>query len=174
SIPDQESVNAALILAANKKAWAVSNRSLLYQLRQVKTKFHDPSAYLLCRASSHFSRSHACQPYSIFNLTNFDQCHSGNGSAAGAFFKMISKEVLQNGSSATLKLSTVQESLVQCAEHSQIATALERILALFPAGATSVPILGNQHLNKELEILANLLSSYTATANKSVVTFIQQ
>lgn len=87
---------------------------------------------------------------------------------------MISKEVLQNGSSATLKLSTVQESLIQCAKHSQIATAFETILALFPAGATSVPILGNQHLNKELEVLANLLSSYIATANKSVVTFIQQ
>lgn len=86
----------------------------------------------------------------------------------------ISKEVLQNGSSAALKLSTVQETLVQCTEHSQIATAFETILGLFPAGATSVPILGNQNLNNELEILANLLSSYIATANSSVVTFIQQ
>ncbi|KAG0250800.1 hypothetical protein BGZ95_007078, partial [Linnemannia exigua] len=171
---DQQSVNAALVLAANKNAWAVSNRSLLYQLRQVKTKFHDPSTYLLCRASSHFSRSHACQPYSIFSLTNFDQGHSGSGSAAGAFFKMISKDVLQKGSGATLKLSTLQESLDQCAKHSQIADAFETILTLFPEGATSVPILGNQHLNKELEVLANLLSSYIATANKSVVSFIQQ
>ncbi|KAK3809695.1 MAG: hypothetical protein JOS17DRAFT_796568 [Linnemannia elongata] len=136
---DQESVDAALVLAANKKAWAVSNRSLLYQLRQVKTMFHDPK--WIC------SRD---------------------------FFRMISKEVLQNGSSATLKLSTVQESLVRCAKHSQIATAFETILVLFPAGATSVPILGDQRLNKELEILANLLSSYIATANKSVVTFMQQ
>jgi hypothetical protein len=29
---DQETVNAAPVLAANKKAWAVSNRDLLYQL----------------------------------------------------------------------------------------------------------------------------------------------
>ncbi|KAG9324692.1 hypothetical protein KVV02_001674 [Mortierella alpina] len=126
---------AALVLAAIKKAWAVSTRGLLYQLRQVKTKVHEPSNYLWCRGSSHFSRSYACQPYSIFNLTNFDQCHSGNESAAGAFF-MISKEVSRNGSSATLKLGTIQESLVQCAEHSQIVKAFETILALFPAGAT--------------------------------------
>ncbi|KAK3841527.1 MAG: hypothetical protein J3R72DRAFT_369034 [Linnemannia gamsii] len=166
---DQQSVDAALVLAANKNAWAVSNRSLLYQLRQVRTKFHDPSTYLLCRASSHFSRSHACQPYSIFNLTNFDQ----KWICSWSIFKMISKEVLQNRSSATLKLNSVQESLVQCAEHSQIATAFGTILALFPADATSVPILGNQQLNKDLVILANLLSSYIATANKSVVSFIQ-
>jgi hypothetical protein len=70
---------------------------------------------------------------------------------------MISKEVLQNGSSATLKLSIVQESLVQCTKHSQIATEFETILALFPAGATLVPILGDQHLNKELENLGQSL-----------------
>ena len=136
------------------QSWTAAYFTNLIKLKQ---SFITQSTYLLYQTSSHFLRSHACQPYSIFNLTNYNQCYSGNGSAAGAFFKKISKKVLQNGSSATLKLSTVQESLVRCAEHSHIATAFETILALFPGFATSVPILGNQHLNRKLEILANLL-----------------
>ncbi|KAG9071765.1 hypothetical protein KI688_005981 [Linnemannia hyalina] len=67
--------------------------------------------------SSHFSRSHACQPYLSLNLTNFDQCHSGNGTAAGAFLKIMSKEILQNGSKAILEFSTVQESLARSSFH---------------------------------------------------------
>ncbi|KAI8599256.1 hypothetical protein EDD21DRAFT_416972 [Dissophora ornata] len=145
---DKESVNAALAFVVNEKAWSISNRNLLIQLRQLKTKFHDPSTYLTG--------------------------HSGNGTTAGAIFRFISREVLRNGTNAALERGAVREYKAQCTTHDQISVAFDAILGLFPTDTTSIPILGNLHLNKELENLANLMSSYIATANKSVVAYIQQ
>ncbi|KAF9549867.1 hypothetical protein EC957_002438 [Mortierella hygrophila] len=123
-------VNSSLRLDLSEQSFCLRNDIVLCALQYRRfERDQDLSGPRI--PSSHFSRSHACQPYSIFNLTNFDQCHSGNGTVAGTFFKIMSKEVLQNGSRVILEFSTVQESLNRCTEHSQIATAFEKILDLF-------------------------------------------
>ncbi|KAI8595148.1 hypothetical protein EDD21DRAFT_344865 [Dissophora ornata] len=68
---DQESVKAAFDLALNTDAWSVSNQNILSQLRQLRSKFLDPSTYFLCRASGYITRSHTCHPHSVFTLANF-------------------------------------------------------------------------------------------------------
>lgn len=63
---DEYALNKAMTLAENKDAKAVTNYNILDQFRQEGTHFESPSTYYLCRASGFVTRTHQCQPYSIF------------------------------------------------------------------------------------------------------------
>jgi predicted RNA-binding Zn-ribbon protein involved in translation (DUF1610 family) len=170
---DAEHLEIGLKMAKNKDTWSISSCDLLYQLRQVKTKFFDASTFYLCRASSFFADNHPCQPYTIFNLASFDQAHSGDGVAASNLFHDIACDVLRDGSQAVLKRETVQRLRGRCTNEGNISNEFDGILTLF-GDKSSMPILGNRDLNKILENLAPQLSSYIAKANKSVASFIEK
>ncbi|CAO3566087.1 unnamed protein product [Mortierella alpina] len=171
---DQESLDVGLNLAGNKEAWAVSGRDLMSQLRQTKTKFHDPSTYYLCRSSSHFAKNHPCQPYTIFTLASFDQAANGDGSAVSHVFDTIASSIVQCGSKAALAKESMMQLRGRCTNHSNAVKEVDGILTLYGPEELSLPILGNQDLNKHLETLAQLLSPYVSKANKSVVSFIEK
>ncbi|KAK3830570.1 MAG: hypothetical protein JOS17DRAFT_746772 [Linnemannia elongata] len=171
---DAESVHAALELAKDEEAWSVSASDLICQLRQVKTHFDDPSTYYLHRASSDFAANHPCQPYTVFSLASFDQAHSGDGVAASRIFRLVANMVIKAGADAKLTKPTVVELRGRCTKSGDIAQEFDGILSLYSEDQSSIPILGNKDLNKHLEKMARCLSSYIATANKSVVSFIDQ
>ncbi|KAG0058164.1 hypothetical protein BGZ89_001514, partial [Linnemannia elongata] len=153
---DTEHLEIGLKMAESKDTWSISSSDLLYQLRQVKTKFFDASTFYLCRASSFFADNHPCQPYTIFNLASFDRVHTGNGVAASNLFHTVACDVIQDGS-----------------HQGSISNELDGILTLY-GDDSSLPILGNPVLNKFLKNLASKLSSYIAKANKAVASFIEK
>ncbi|KAG0307839.1 hypothetical protein BGZ99_001352 [Dissophora globulifera] len=171
---DQESVDSGLKLAMTKETWSLSGRDLMWQLRQTKTKFHDPSTYYLCRASSHFARNHPCQPYTIFTLVSFDQAPSGDGAVVSSIFDNIACEIVRLGSKAMLEKDVVMQFRSRCSNRSNAAKEFDGVLSLYIANISAIPILGNHDLNKYLETMAQLLSTYISRANKSVMTFIDQ
>ncbi|OAQ34656.1 hypothetical protein K457DRAFT_121274 [Linnemannia elongata AG-77] len=170
---DTEHLEIGLKMAESKDTWSISSSDLLYQLRQVKTKFFDVSTFYLCRASSFFADNHPCQPYTIFNLTSFDQAHSGDGVAASNLFHTIACDVIQDGSRAVLKRERVQQLRVRCADQGIISNEFDGILTLF-GDDSSLPILGNPVLNKFLENLASQLLPYIAKAIKTVAKLIEK
>jgi hypothetical protein len=170
---DVESIEIGFKMAKNKNTWSVSSSDLLYQLRQVKTKFFDASTFYLCRASSFFADNHLCQPYTIFNLASFDQAHSRDGIAASNLFYTIACNIIRNGLHAVLKKEKVQWLRDRCTGQGIISNEFDGILTLF-GNKSSVPILGNLNLNKILENLALRLSSYVVKANKAISCFIEK
>ncbi|KAF9321738.1 hypothetical protein BGZ91_004470 [Linnemannia elongata] len=111
---DTEHLEIGLEMAESKDTWSISSSDLLYQLRQVKTKFFDASTFYLCRASSFFADNHPCRPYTIFNLASFDRAHAGDGIAASNLFHTVACDVIQDGSRAVLEReSTTTSCLVR-------------------------------------------------------------
>ncbi|KAI8060812.1 hypothetical protein BC940DRAFT_311159 [Gongronella butleri] len=58
---DQESIERALKLASNPTASSCASTDITSQLRQLKTKFHAPTTYHLCRASGPITLAHQLQ-----------------------------------------------------------------------------------------------------------------
>ncbi|KAI8595383.1 hypothetical protein EDD21DRAFT_313456 [Dissophora ornata] len=146
----------------------------MWQLCQTKTKFHDPSTYYLCRASSPFANNHLCQPYTIFTLVAFDQSHNGDGVVLSRLFHTLASNVIRDAREAVLDRQTVEELRSQCTDQNNASKGLDEILSLFSATQTSIKILGNLHLNKTLQVLAPLMSTYITKANASVAAFVEK
>ncbi|KAF9193909.1 hypothetical protein BGZ51_001895 [Haplosporangium sp. Z 767] len=97
---DKESVEAGLKFAADTKSWATSScDGVRYQLRQVKTKFHDPLTY-----------------YLLFTLVNFNASHTGNGLIITTTFDQVMQKVLEAGQEASLTRVAIEGSQKKCSE----------------------------------------------------------
>ncbi|KAF9409903.1 hypothetical protein BGZ76_005597 [Entomortierella beljakovae] len=175
---DNKSIEKAAEIASREKAWAISKEGTIWEMRQLRSKFDDPSTYLLCRSSGHLTNDHTSQPYTVFTLSCHDSLENGTGAAAAIIFHKIAKEVLKHGSKATIRRKVFKRALDHCSGNSDIVDALKKILSLFDdikkSNPKRIPILRNAALNKELEIIAEKLSSHIAVANKTVVSFIEQ
>ncbi|KAG0247272.1 hypothetical protein BG011_001758 [Mortierella polycephala] len=171
---DKESVTVGLSIARNKDAYFISARNKLQQLRQLGSKFYDSSTYRLCRASGYLTLRHACNPYTVFTLANFNQSSSKDGQAASTLFQDIAEAVLSLGSKAVLRRDALFRLRAQCLADGNVGMTLDKIIASSPADQEFIPVIGNVILNAELEGLAQVLSSYISTANKSVGAFVQE
>ncbi|KAG9319124.1 hypothetical protein KVV02_004110 [Mortierella alpina] len=166
---DKESVQAGVALCQDPKAYRITNIHLHCQLRQLKTKFFDPSTFFLCKATGPLTKAHSLQPCTIYTFCNHSQ--SGDGHHASRLFFKIARAVLQAGNDAVLEVETMQECRRSCSnETKNIPPVLDSILELFTDGASTIPILGNRQLNGYLETLANLLSSYISGVNNNILT----
>ncbi|KAF9577708.1 hypothetical protein BGW38_006908, partial [Lunasporangiospora selenospora] len=172
---DQRSIERALKIASSKNENAISKENIMEQLRQVRSKFDDPSTYLLCRSAGYFTNDHTCQPFTVFTLANSDSLQKGNGAAGAMVFNKIAKNVLMFGSEATLQRKTIESAIDQSNGEGSIVKALKNTLELFKETthtSEDIPILANKLLCKELEAMADGLSSYIAEANKTVLSFV--
>ncbi|KAI7900128.1 uncharacterized protein BX663DRAFT_532491 [Cokeromyces recurvatus] len=158
---DINSLKSAKTLIEDPSTTHVSDIGIIFhQLRQVRTKFHLPSTYSLCRASGPITINHTCHPFSLFTLSEFDRGRSPSAS----IFRTIANEVLLNNSDAKLAKENV----------SKRKAILSNILALYENDKDRLPILYNAPLNKELEALAILLIPTIVEANKSVEAQVKQ
>ncbi|KAF9087784.1 hypothetical protein BGX27_002858 [Mortierella sp. AM989] len=98
-------------------------------------------------------------------------CPERQWSSSCKIFRDIALSILKDGNLATLQFKTVKDAMDLCSNNGDITKVLQSILALFK-DLQAIPILGNDALNKELEELADELSGYIATANSTVITFI--
>ncbi|KAI1288543.1 hypothetical protein EDD11_009938, partial [Mortierella claussenii] len=161
---DKDSFEEAVQIINSKEATSVSPTNLLFQLRQLKTKFHDSSTFLRCRASGPLTKSHVCQPYTIFTLSSFDGSNRGNGRAASALFKGISDQFLRSETDPRLLLSAVQKLNEDSTGNTHMKDIARKILDLYQ-GEDAIAITNNYALNVQLEALAKHMSSYITTAN---------
>ncbi|KAF9958060.1 hypothetical protein BGZ72_000925 [Mortierella alpina] len=169
---DKEAVERAFAIAKDRRASYISVFNKLDQLRQLRSKFHDGSTYRLCRASGFLTLHHTCNPYTVFTLADYDQSQSTEGRAASSLFQKIAGGVLIQGSESTLHLDTVTALRSQCSELGNVGKALDKVISCFSSGQKEIPVIGNTALNAELEGLAQILSSYICTANKTVVDYV--
>ncbi|KAI9305133.1 hypothetical protein BJ944DRAFT_201527 [Cunninghamella echinulata] len=168
---DKESVEKALILSKNKDTTCLQNSNIIHQLRQLTTKFHCPSTYYLCRATSFFTKSHTNHPYTIFTLCEFDRAR-GNGKYGSMLLRRIALNILDKGQEGTLDKKFVLNIKNHCTGN--VLSILDDILHEFilVSPSTEIRIINNKQLNGHLERLAKQLAPYIATANKSVSTSI--
>ncbi|GAB5585185.1 hypothetical protein Unana1_00085 [Umbelopsis nana] len=69
---DHESWEKAKNLSLDTTARQLAPFNLASQLRQLRSQFHHPSTYYLCRASSFLAIPFVCQPFSVFTYANYE------------------------------------------------------------------------------------------------------
>ncbi|KAG1456420.1 hypothetical protein G6F46_002310 [Rhizopus delemar] len=164
---DSESVTRSLALGNDPTARCISNIDYVYQMRQLNSKYNDTTTYFLTRCSSHFARSHATQPYTMFTLAD---CNSTRSPGA-TLFNTISCDVLESDNSAKLDKELIFE--LQAASTGRMKEIMDSIAIMFDK-KQHIPIMKNTKFSKHLENLAVLLHPYLANANKSTQTAILQ
>lgn len=158
---DHDNLQVALSMATDSAITRTSDTNIVYQLRQIRSKFDTDNAYSLCRASGPFTKSHVCQPFTIFTLADYDR----GTSPLSSLFRHMATIVLRLGVRATLAKATVESCLVQGNLDTQ--NAFTAIIALY-GESNEIPILGNSELSKRLEIVANSLALSLVATNDYV------
>ncbi|KAI8638249.1 hypothetical protein BD408DRAFT_456455 [Parasitella parasitica] len=147
---DSVCLEEALIILELPDTSCLSSFSMIYQFRQIRSKFATPPACALCRSSGPITRAHVCQPSTVFTLGDNDR---GNNSGA-TLFRTIGILVLKHGSAARLQKRTVEE-LIPLAT-GKIKELLLIICRLFPSADEDMAIINNQQLSNYLSTMANL------------------
>ncbi|KAF9998883.1 hypothetical protein BGZ65_005683 [Modicella reniformis] len=164
-------------LKSDEVTKSVKSNDILGELRQLRSKFYDPSTYLLCRALGNLTRQPAHQPYTVFNVAGCDRSNAGQEAAAAVVFNEIGKDILFKGDGATLARNVVVKARDQCSNAGDIRKTLDNILALFNAENSEMPIIGNTQLNKHLEdlarLLSRLLSRFITRANENAMVLLK-
>ncbi|KAF9190063.1 hypothetical protein BGZ49_003738, partial [Haplosporangium sp. Z 27] len=167
------SLNEALRIVKEKDIFYRSEENVLEQLRQVRSKFDEPTTYNLCRASSEIAKDCTMQPFSVFTLVGSDSMEAGYGRAAAKIFNVIATNVLSGVKEPRLEHNVVEKSMEPCTkEEGKIYETLLELDALFK-DQNSILIFGNKNLNRVLMKLAPQLSSYISHANKTPAAFIE-
>ncbi|KAF9094048.1 hypothetical protein BGX23_002597 [Mortierella sp. AD031] len=103
---------------------------------------------MICRASGAITASHACQPFSIFNIINFDRAQMEEGKAGGMTFNTIAKQVLKHEKKASSGLEVIEKCRSICEKDANISRTINNIQRLFAKKAFRV--FGNHGLRDEL------------------------
>ncbi|CAO3689633.1 unnamed protein product [Rhizopus stolonifer] len=165
---DEESLQMAMTIFNSPVTTRLSDTHIIYQLRQLQTKFLTKTAYTLCRASGPLTVRHTAQPYTIFTLSDYDLAHS----SGPIIFRSIATLVLKKGKDSYLSKDFVQK--LENTATGKIKDILQAIVSLFSPDSTTLPILGNDRLNKYLEQLVKLIIPSISLANSSVQKEIDQ
>lgn len=83
------SVNLANSLMENESATSINQENCLYQLRQIRSKFHCLSTYTLCRSFGKTASDIVFRPYTIWTLYEYN-------SPQKSLFKLINKKEYVN------------------------------------------------------------------------------
>ncbi|KAI9306974.1 hypothetical protein BJ944DRAFT_144408, partial [Cunninghamella echinulata] len=167
---DKNSIEMAIKLALSETTTCINSYHLFYQLRQLRTHFHHASTYYLCRASSSITSDHISQPYTVFTLADFDCGKDSQGKIASELFQLIALQVFKFNR-PTLNKKKVEHLTKRC-NNGKIFEEICSILLLFHAEEDELVIMENRQLDTHLRSLADILSSYIVTANKSVASLI--
>ncbi|KAI9470856.1 MAG: hypothetical protein EXX96DRAFT_370898 [Benjaminiella poitrasii] len=114
----------------NELATFINQETCLYQLRQVRSKFHCLSTYTQCRSFSSIARNIAFCPYTIWTLYEYDIPQKTNSQAKmiSSIFQTIACSVIRNGPSARVNVNcfkNVKDQLKDNVTKSILARILE-------------------------------------------------
>jgi hypothetical protein len=94
---DDISVKKALSLLSRDDAVnCIEPSDILYQIRQVRSKFHRKSTYFLCRAAACLTSNHDNRPYTIFTLCDYDSGDYSDAKIGSKLFRTIALQVVRN------------------------------------------------------------------------------
>lgn len=151
----------------------------IYQARQIRSHFSNPTSYFLCRASSFLTHNFDCQPFTVFTLANSEGVIKSTNSdsaciIASRIFKSMIVNVIKTPDMSTLNKAIVKTCFTQCPE-SQIKNCLKAILDQFDdADLQEISVLGNKRLNKELTKIADHMKSDISRLNGAIVANIEK
>ncbi|SAL98015.1 hypothetical protein [Absidia glauca] len=164
---DIESMNSSLAMINDTSTSHICDTNIIYQIRQLQSKFDHHSAYQLTRASGPLTRSHTCHPYSVFTLAD----HDASRTPVALLFRSIALLVLERGSAASLDKSAVQQYAMSST--GKIKEVMDNIMDLYKQNDDkTISILGNLDLNKQLAILSDLLMPSIVAANATVAKYV--
>ncbi|ORX55648.1 hypothetical protein DM01DRAFT_1335036 [Hesseltinella vesiculosa] len=167
----RKAINLAMRMAVVPSTKNVNDTDLLFQIRQVRTRFHHPSTYLCCRSSSIWTEDVSSQPYSIFTLADWDSgADNSCYRVASSLFQHVALAVMLNKNLDKPKLT---ELIAKVTKATNIHNSLVAILALFNDDIT-LKIIGNTDLSKQLASLANDIAPTITKANASVAAAIKE
>ncbi|KAG1139585.1 hypothetical protein G6F37_009342 [Rhizopus arrhizus] len=129
---DLESIHSAKSMLSNKRQTSAQDMSLLYQMRQLRSKFHSLSTYTKCRASASITSRLELQPSTIWMLSDNDSPqHIPSQDKVDSFlFRTTAVAVNCHGKDAVLSRDEV-ESVRALVKNSDVATILEGITGFF-------------------------------------------
>lgn len=164
---DDTSVKKALALSSRKECVNyIEPSGLLFQIRQVRSKFHRKSTYYLCRVASCIKTNHDHRPYTIFTLCDYNSGDYSDGKIGSKLVRKIALEVLTK-EQPKLKKDLTKKFQQNCSKEGRVKGFFDEIIKLFKK-QQQLEILGNKDLDQVLTQLASHLSSYIAIANKSI------
>lgn len=137
-----------MLISCNKPLYNVDDYS---QSRQVRSKFHDPSTYLYCRASNTTTNDLRLRPITIWTLTDTD---TNNATVSAG---KLALRLLQNIARYAWNeqgLDYVSVNSIQWNTDSKMNSALCDICDLFKT-SQHISILGNKDLNDHLTHLSD-------------------
>ncbi|KAL0087051.1 hypothetical protein F4703DRAFT_1850187 [Phycomyces blakesleeanus] len=176
---DQDSWEKAKEIESNTSIRSVEPFNLVGQARQLRSHFHHPSTYFLCRASSHLALPHYCQPYTVFTYCDHEGVkksmdNESSSVIASKLFQRIAYTVIKSPSEASIKKDLVVSLHGQCNNDSKIKNLFTDLIMLF-GNCTEMPIIGNMELNNcVLKNMANIISPDICKANETVAANIQR
>lgn len=176
---DQDSWTKAKDIESNASTRSVEPFNLVGQARHLRSHFHHPSTYFLCRASSHLALPHYCQPYTVFTYCDHEgvkkSMDNENSSViASRLFQRIAYTVIKSPSEPRIQKDFVVSLHGQCNNDSKIKNLFADLINLF-GDRTEIPIIGNMELNNRvLKNMATIMSSDISKANETVAVNIQR
>ncbi|KAL0090919.1 C2H2-type zinc finger transcription factor [Phycomyces blakesleeanus] len=168
---NKKSFEDAQIIANNRESKQLYGFAILSQLRNLRSLFHCPSTYIMCRATSRLMNDHPTRPYTIFTYADSDKVPlDSDARVASELFQTVALAVLDGGYQGTLEKNDVLRLRKRC-EEGEIYDCLQNILDLYLMvdDCSSISILGNRALNLQLTNCADLLWPSLAIANEAVV-----
>ncbi|KAI7889556.1 uncharacterized protein EV154DRAFT_273824 [Mucor mucedo] len=174
---DQESWNKANALALKIEARSIHTSYLIGQMRQLRSQFHHPTSYMLCRASSHVAMGRFCQPLTVFTYADFEgikkSIENDNSSMiASRIFQEIGYEVIKTPATAKLNKTLVVKSMAELNDN-KMKVLFSDLLALF-GDNDSISILRNRDLNDIMQQMAQIMASDISKANQAVLRNVRE
>ncbi|KAG0735426.1 hypothetical protein G6F57_011945 [Rhizopus arrhizus] len=168
---DKDSITKANALARNPSADKIDRHDLLHQLRQVRSSFHLPSTYMLCRSASEFTDDKRSKPFTIYTYADYDGGdYDSSNKIASQLFQKIGLNIILPDRKSVLNRTHVESLYLKC-PNSEVKTVLKSIMD--DENEEEIMIVGNKSLNQKLQILAAALSSSISSANKTVAQIVQ-
>lgn len=169
-------MHSAKLMLPNKRQTSAQDMPLLYQMRQLRSKFHSLSTYTKCRTSASIASRLELQSSTIWTLSSNDSPqHIPTQDKVGSIlFRAIVVAVNCHEKDVVLSRDEV-ESVRALVKNSAVATIWEGITRLFVSNA--MPIINNSPLNVKLTDLAAAISQGNKKENekseRSEIQFLQ-
>ncbi|KAI7850002.1 hypothetical protein BDC45DRAFT_519179 [Circinella umbellata] len=168
-----ESLKLGRILLEDETATCIDQSYILYQLRQLRSKFYCMSTYSLCRSFSSIVSDITYRPYTIWTLCEYDspQKIDSQSHKLSKVFQSIALLVLKNGSAAQIEVMIFQD-LYSTLKDGTIKDTVEQIIKLQDNG--SIEIINNMKLSNLLQILADFMTASINNSNQMASKLLSQ
>lgn len=154
---DCASISRVDSMLADNTTNQVQQMLMMYQLKQVRSKFDHLSTYTMCRASSDIVSRLEMQPTTIWTISDLaDRATMTQVKLISLLFRSITIQVINNGRDAVLTIDDLKR-IGPLEKDSAVSKIITNIESLF-SNDSSISIIGNTLLNSQLVDLAAIIA----------------